>query len=111
MNYDTLLARAHEAASAAQVGLSSHPFNCGFAWVKIDGNSPLARHCRRQHKIFPETFASRRFYGSKSEPGWQWWGPGDYAGQDMDVKLAGARAFVDELAKAGIRADIGSRLD
>lgn len=86
---------------------------CGFAWVTIDGKSPLANWCRKQSKEHDlKGRVTPWLYGSKGYPtGWQFWNPGDYNGQRVDVKEVGARAFRDKLAEYGIRSDVGSRLD
>lgn len=117
MNFEQILNEAHAAAKAAQVGMvEGRGLDCGFAWVTIAGNSPLARYCRKQikeaggeHKL---TFAQRRRFGDKGYPsGWQWWQPGGYAGQSIGIHEAGARAFRDKLAEYGYSADVGSRYD
>lgn len=112
MNYETILDEAHEAARKAVNAMgpeNMHALDCGFAWVTIDGNDPLARHCRKQLKESP---TMRRTYGDKGYPkGWQFWKPGDFDGQAVGHHEAGARAFRDKLAEYGIRADVGSRLD
>lgn len=122
MNYDLIIQQAHEAATAAirakfDKGDQEQGMNCGFAWVTISGNEPLARHCRAR-----KDSTGQRVYGSKGEPrGWWFWGPGHWPtaeeigrtvyGQDMDFKRAGAEAFADVLARYGIRATVSSRLD
>lgn len=127
--YEKILAAAHSAAAAA-VETASKQYNemigaCGFAWVKIDGTEPLAHHCRKQIKKIQAKYGdyqspenSRaynnevRMYGDKGYPnGWQFWNPGNHNGQRIDIKEAGAKAFVEELARHGIRGDFGSRLD
>ena len=130
--FEKILNEAHAAATAAiramfDAGKSEQPFNCGFAWVTIDGTSPMARHCRKmansetgQSKAFKSEYHHR--YGDKGYPrGWQWWGPGDWPSsqemghpvytQDMDFKAAGARAFQDVLGTYGYNATVGTRLD
>jgi hypothetical protein len=138
--FENILDKAHNAATQAildmyKEGKREQPFNCGFAWVTIDGNDALARFCRKTH---PDTPAVRRnsersmdrFYGSKGEPGWRWWKPGEWPSmaklvgaevdmstvgglyqQDMDFHVAAATAFQKVLADHGIRANVGSRLD
>tara|TARA_B110000908_G_scaffold146482_1_gene177479 strand:+ start:2164 stop:2454 length:291 start_codon:yes stop_codon:yes gene_type:complete len=39
------------------------------------------------------------------------WNPGQYHGQSMDVKEAGARAYANVLTAYGFRASAGSRAD
>lgn len=124
MNYEQIITEAHAAATKAMADYKAkwraqlspdqlahvdrnfcgEPPMCGFAWVKVSGNDPLARFCRKQ--------GGNRKYGAKGYPiGWEFWGPGEYNGQSVDVKTAGAHAFRDVLASYGISADVGSRLD
>lgn len=113
MDYKAILTEAHGAAIAATAGLveDRNAFDCGFAWVTIDGTEPLARYCRKQ--AGPDgDWSGRRFYGSKGYPkGWQWWTPGNAPVQSMPIHLVGARAFAAVLAKYDIRADVGCRYD
>lgn len=107
-SFEEILHHAHRAAHEAVKDLPDTGA-CGFAWVTIEGRSPLARHCRLKAA---NDMPGRRFYGSKGFPrGWQFWKPGGYPGQSIDAIEAGARAFRDVLAEYGIRADVGSRLD
>ena len=144
---EALLSACYQKADAAIAarfveGKREQPYNCGFAWVKIDGTLPLARYCRAVRKeldIERANLAARATaaqdyaevsrinreynikmnrYGDKGEPGWQFWKPGswpkdapDNYQQDMDFHMTGARAFVQALAEAGIRADASCRLD
>ena len=119
MDYEAILNEAHAAAAEA-VKVAATRYDemrgaCGFAWVTISGTEPLARYCRKQLKALPidgTRTASRMRLGSKGYPsGWQFWNPGNHGGQRVDIKEAGAKAFRDVLAKHGIRADAGSRLD
>jgi hypothetical protein len=111
-DFSAVLAKAHAAASAASAAhVAAHGeamFNCGFAWVLIDGMSPLARYCRKQAKNSNDCNL-----GDKGHPrGWQFWGPGNYFGQDMSAKQAGANAFQKVLAEElEMVASVGSRLD
>jgi len=114
MDYAKILTEAHAAASAAQVGMTDNPraFDCGFAWVIIDGQDGLARYCRAEIKRAGGERQASRIFGGKGYPkGWQFWKPGNFNGQSVGVHEAGARAFRDKLAEYGIRADVGSRLD
>lgn len=129
MDFQKILDEAHAAAAAAQKGMVENPnaFDCGFAWVTIDGKDPLARFCRKQLKRIKheenekgyglqEAYAAVRraeqIYGDKGYPrGWQFWKPGGSQAQSIGIHEAGARAFRDKLAEHGIRADVGSRLD
>jgi len=113
--YRSILQEAHGAAIAAQVGMveDKNAFDCGFAWVTIDGQSGLARYCRKMLKLPEHQNGSyRAFFGDSGYPrGWQFWQPGNAPVQSVGIHEAGARAFRDALAKHGIRADVGSRLD
>lgn len=116
MDYEAILKEAHEAARQAVDAMGPENMNaldCGFAWVNISGNEPLARFCRKALRNRGETdIAARRFYGSKGYPtGWQFWEPGGFRGQAIGHHEAGAKAFRDVLARYGIRADVGSRLE
>jgi len=110
MDYEKILLEAKAAAIAAVKAKGpANPFalDCGFAWVKLDGNHPLSRYARKQ-----ANGQHSRLYGSKGYPtGWQWWDPGEFPGQAIGHKEAGAKAFRDVLAKYGISADVGSRYD
>lgn len=119
MDFDNILIAAHAAAAAAQKGMveDMNALDCGFAWVRIDGTEPLARHCR---KVLKKAEASlpkgaplhTRWYGSKGYPsGWQFWCPGDAPVQAVGIHEAGAKAFAIKLGEYGIRADWSSRLD
>lgn len=139
MDFGKILQEAHDAATAAilarfKSGGREQPFNCGFAWVTIDGNDATARYCRSELKARKALFdkgqigrgalsEAHNHFGDKGYPrGWQWWKPGvwpnkDEAGvpavyeQDMDFHVAAARAFQEVLANYGISATVGSRLD
>jgi hypothetical protein len=90
--------------------------NCGFAWATISGTEPLARFCRsKRREAHGDPYAANlaaNAYGEKHwQKGWMWWNPGGFTGQQVQHKEAGARAFRDALAKHGIVATVGSRLD
>lgn len=113
MNFQAILDEAYAAAelSAKNTTIDEMRGACGFAWVTIDGVSPLARFCRKQIKDAGGERHADRKYGSKGYPiGWQFWGPG-YNGQNVDIKEDAAKAFRDVLAKYGYNATVGSRLD
>jgi hypothetical protein len=109
----SILDKAHAAAReavAAEGPENMMALNCGFAWVTISGNEPFARWCRKA-QISTDN-ESRNYFGDKHwDKGWMWWNPGDFSGQQVSHKEAGARAFRDALAKYGIVATVGSRLD
>lgn len=137
MDNQKILDEAYEAASAAilakfKSGESEQPFNCGFAWVNIDGRHPLAFYCRKRireagarlegrEKHVAEQNAKQQYGDKAYTGGWQFWKPGRWptsqeAGrqvyqQDMDFHFAGADAFAKKLAEYGIRATVGTRLD
>jgi hypothetical protein len=111
INYETVLAEAHKAASEAVAGQPDQ-YACGFAWVVIDGNDPLARFCRAQRKVQADDWQTRRYFGDKGYPrGWHFWQPGNFPGQSVDVHEKGAAAFRSVLASYGIRGDVNSRFD
>lgn len=121
MDYEAILTEAHNAAReavAAEVARQpedERDCDCGFAWVTVEGNEAIARHCRAKLKDTAPAHqikGDRSRYGDKGYPkGWQWWKPGNFRGQSVRIHEVGARAFRDVLAKHGIRADSGSRLD
>lgn len=116
-----VLEAAHLAASlAVQAEVAARPedlnaLDCGFAWVVVDGTSPLARFCRARLKQETDRTArarASRTLGDKGYPtGWQFWKPGDFPGQSVRVHRVGAEAFAAKLAEFGISATVGSRLD
>jgi hypothetical protein len=111
VNFEAILQEAHEEAALAVEGKVDNPraFDCGFAWVTLGGNEPLVRYCR---KVLKGGNGNSQKHGSKGWPnGWQWWNPGGYMGQSIGVKEKGAQAFRDALARHGISATVGSRLD
>lgn len=125
-DFAAILKEAHEAAAAAQVGMvEGRGLDCGFAWVTISGTEPLARYCRKktaEHEANAKLemspigrateYSLARFHGGKGYPtGWQFWKPGDYAGQSIGIHIKGAEAFNEVLAKYNIRGTTGSRYD
>ena len=65
INYAAVLAEAHKAASEAVDGQPDQ-YACGFAWVVIYGNDPLARYCRAQLKLQPgDDWKTRRYFGDR----------------------------------------------
>lgn len=108
-SFAVILNEAHAAAFNAAKDLPDVGA-CGFAWVTVAGNEPIARFCRQQDTSGPWA-TGRGYYGSKGYPkGWQWWSPG-YNGQSIDAKEKAAQAFRDALGTYGIVATVGSRLD
>ncbi|UFK26752.1 hypothetical protein [Roseobacter phage RDJL6] len=107
---DEALTASHRAAHKAEKQAETW-FPCGFAWVTIGGNEPLARHCREAlDEADPEATSTR--YGNKGYPkGWTWWCPGHRSTQRMETFQVGAAAFAAVLKKHGIDATVGSRMD
>lgn len=87
-----------------------HALDCGFAWVTIPGNHPLAVYCR--HYSGQTNADGRRLYGSRDAvKGWTFWCPGQFRGQSIRIHEAGARAFRKALVERNINATMGSRYD
>ncbi len=111
--FENMLSHAHIAAGLAVQDMgpeNPNAFDCGFAWCRISGNDPLARYCRKM--VTGKDYPLHQRYGRKAHPsGWQWWNPGQFAGQAIGHKEAGAKAFRDALAAYNVRVDVGSRLD
>lgn len=76
---------------------------CGFAWVDVF----VSRTNSKEAKLLKE-LGFKRDYKPKCL---NLWTCGNYHGQSMDVKEAGARAYADVLRKYGFRAYMGSRAD
>lgn len=75
---------------------------CGFSWCHIDGvkgNSKLGRKLKA---------AGVRQDYTRS---FQVWNPGDYGGQNIEIKEAGAQAYAKVLKSYGFTAYAGSRMD
>lgn len=73
---------------------------CGFAWVKVPGNTPFGRYVK---KTYPQKF--RKAYG----PGLQYW-VSDFE-QSMYRKEAFAQAMARVLREHGVEAYADSRMD
>lgn len=108
---------------------------CGFAWVNVHpANGPFVGWCKKKIKEigfkvdgagnfvaivqFPTRDAQwtaqskARIYGGRGTyGGWQFWNPGQYNGQRIDVKERGSYAFAEVLRKYEINAFSASRLD
>lgn len=95
-----------EAKKATEAYLMKYPndwFPCGFAWVHMDGRSPVVRVLKKK---FPKKA------GHPGHPkGWDIWNPSDHPTQCMDAKMAGARAFADVLNQAGYKCYADGRMD
>ena len=114
LELEALLDRAHTAAAKAADEAEASAttwFPCGFAWVTIGGNEPLARHCRGAvDEGDPD--ATQLRYGAKGYPrGWTWWCPGHRTTQRMATYEAACRAFADVLRRHGVECTVGSRMD
>jgi len=122
--FQRILNRAHDAATEASGAYreahGESPVNCGFAWVTVrPARGAFINWCRSRRKTLEvsEQATDRRnallYGGNAYGGGWQFWGPGDYMGQDMDCKRAGAEAFARVLQEelVGITVEVGTRLD
>ena len=96
----------NEARKATEAYLKQYPdqwYPCGFAWVNIDGKSPIV-------KVLKENFG--RLAGHKGHPkGWEVWNPSGDPTQCMDAKMAGAQAFARVLSAAGHKCYADCRMD
>src|SRR6056297_668342 len=100
----TLLQEAHEkatlaAAEAAQAYLDRHYGGrddgaCGFSWVTY---CPLSKGNTRDGKEERKLMESIGFRKDYTGKGWQLWNPSQIGAQNVDAKMAGARAYADVL--------------
>lgn len=122
MDYRAIWNEAQEAArvAAEEVGQRmGDGGSCGYAWVSITpARGPFITWCKAQNaeankgvERGRERYPFGEPFGYK--PGWQIWGPGNYGGQCLCAKEAGAKAFAETLARHGIPGDIWdqSRVD
>ena len=79
------------------------PMYCGFAWVDVE----VTRTNSKEAKAL-ESVGFRSSYRPKTM---QLWDPAQHAGQSMDCKEVGARAYAEVLRKHGFEAYMGSRAD
>lgn len=87
------------------------PLYCGRAWISIKGTTPLAKFCNKM-EAEQGRGAPHGFYGMKGYPkGWEFYCPGTYRGQSMDVFEAGAKAFAEVLRENNIECVFHSRAD
>lgn len=129
-----------EAAAKVAVAKALEPYGsqepalhmeCGFAWVKVnDARIPFVRYLKRQLKALgykydssgnlrdlQDGFARSTVPGTKElgsphwKKGWEFWNPGNFNGQWMPAKYAGAVAFAEVLTGYGIECSAGCRLD
>ena len=139
MDYEKIFAEAIAAANEAQdralapYGGKEPQFACGFVWVKVTpATDPFVKWCKKQisdHGLKhdsvgnitdtlndPESKSIRyrlaRAFGSPGTYGsWEFWAPGNFRGQWINCKEAGAEAFANVLKNYGIQAVWSSRLD
>jgi len=78
------------------------PMYCGFAWVDVK---------ERSNSKLGKALQAVGFRKSWQGGVLQLWDPAKHAGQSMDCKEVGARAYAEVLQKHGIRAYMGSRAD
>tara|TARA_B100001057_G_scaffold400015_1_gene411077 strand:+ start:1474 stop:1836 length:363 start_codon:yes stop_codon:yes gene_type:complete len=78
------------------------PMYCGFASTKIYG----VKASTKLGKAFKAAGIEKDYSGAFSI-----WNPGEWAGQSMDVKEAGAQACAAVFSKYGFRAYMDSRAD
>ena len=83
-------------------------YACGFAWVTVypvhKGNT---RDGKAERKVL-ESLGLKKDWTGKA---YEMWNPGQYHGQNVDTKEAGAVAAAAVLKKYGFKAYAGSRLD
>lgn len=83
-------------------------YACGFAWVTVKpqhkGNTKLGRE---ERKVFT-ALGLRKDYSGKY---YEIYNPGNYHGQNIDTKEAGAHAAAEVLRRHGFNAFAESRLD
>lgn len=100
--FDAIYNEARDAAIAACKDLPDRGA-CGFAWVEFNpATHPFIRHMKATGRGSPHW-----------KRGWQFWSPGEFAGQSIDAHVAGAVAFAAKLREYWPNDDIhsASRLD
>jgi hypothetical protein len=106
MNAQTITNEARAAAiNAEQSFIAKHGemAYCGFAWVDVQ--------VERTNSAEAKALLAVGFKKSYRPKTLSLWTCGGYNGQSMDVKEAGAMAYVLVLAKHGYTAFMGSRAD
>lgn len=93
---------AAEAASRTAFAQYGDGFPCGFAWAQVFG----VKLNTKEGRLFKALGFRKEYSGGISL-----WNPSGLPVQNVDVKLAGAQAYVDVLKKYGYTAYTGSRLD
>ena len=79
------------------------PMYCGFAWVDVEVTRTNSKEAK--------ALASVGFRTSWRPKRMQLWDPAQHAGQSMDCKEVGARAYAEVLQRHGFKAYMGSRAD
>jgi len=97
----TAVAEAKSATNRYLGENGENPMGCGFAWVVVKGLRG------KKADALKAVGFKKRYDG----PGLSLWNPSGSFTQDMDAKMAGARACADELRAAGIDATAYCRLD
>lgn len=82
---------------------------CGFAWVTFyptnKGNTTLGK---AERKMFEKLGFTKDYTGKA----WTLWNPGNWGGQSVDTKFAGARVYADTFKSiTGIHIGCADRLD
>jgi hypothetical protein len=101
-----IVQNAQQAAKQAETEfLAKHgePMYCGFGWVEVYVDRTNSKEARE--------LIAAGFKKSYKPKCLSLWTVGDYNGQSMDVKEAGAGAFARVLQQAGLRAYACSRAD
>lgn len=80
---------------------------CGFAWVSIYPEHKGNTKAGKAERAMLKEMGFRPSY----DRDFQRFNPGDWMGQSVDIKEAGAVAAANVLKKYGFRAYAGSRLD
>ena len=93
------------AINAEQAFIAQHgePMYCGFAWVDVFVARTNSKEAKELLKVgFKKSWRAKCL---------NLWTCGNYHGQSMDVKEAGAHAYAEVLTNYGFRAYMGARAD
>lgn len=99
---------ARVAVNEAETLMGGDRGMCGFAWVTV---YPEHKGNTRKGKEERQILKSMGFQPDWTGKAYQIWNPGEYRGQNIDIKEAGAQAYAKVLQTYGFRAYMGSRLD